>query len=102
MLDSKVPGREILNVTGQHVLATLNHYDHQKMHRRVEIADAINNMQTMNPSSSGNVSATVTSGAYEEEKSQAESISNFHGNAAVTLGELNFSIIYNLDCNFRS
>ena len=88
MLDGKVPWREILNVTGQHAMATLNNYDHQKMKRKLEIADAINNILPEN-NCPQILSATVTSGEYERNLSQVEAMSLAHQNV-VTLGKLNF------------
>ena len=86
MLDGKVPWREILNVSGQHAMATINNYDHQKMRRKVEIADVINNILPEN-----NVpqvlSATVTSGEYENFSNQVEAISLPYQNV-VTLGKM--------------
>ena len=86
MLDEKVPWREILNVTGQHAMATINHYDHQKMRRKVEISDAINKILPEN-----NVpqvlSATVTSGEYENSSSQIEAMS-LPNQKVVTLGKM--------------
>ena len=85
MLDGKVPWREILNVSGQHAMATINHYDHQKMRRKVEIADVINNIL---PENNGQVlSATVTSGEYENFSSQAEAMSLPY-QKVVTLGKM--------------
>ena len=83
MLDAKVPWREILNVTGQHAMATINHYDHQKMKRKVEIADAINNILPGNDFPQI-LSATVMSGEYE---SQVEAMSLANQNY-VTLGKM--------------
>jgi hypothetical protein len=88
MLDGKVPEREILNVTGQHAIATINHYDHQKMKRKVEISDVINNILPEN-NFPPILSATVTSGEYERNASQVEAMSITYQNV-VTLGKLKF------------
>ena len=59
-----ISAQEILNITGQHVAATISHYDRRKMKRRFQIADAIAKMkpqvQILGPTR-GIPSATVTS-----------------------------------------